>query len=280
MTGKPVLWKRLIHSLRTIMGRRNAKFDEAITRAKEGGFREYWVQQYVKENYRKLGFSALQGPFDAGCDFTGVYNGKRVNVEVERQVINFVQHSHDPKMVDILIALSDNYLGTGKVRGMEPTEWRKLLPEEVIVVDIKDFLEATHEMRKAYAIMKQEEEPAKREEMRRKMEEVSSLPYRAKFAFSTLYDLCSGETEGQEADRLYGPDAPEAFEAALVSTVNMYLDCFSPEEREGLSKHGKVMGLEYLSRKASRRLDELTEEDVGHIDEWLGVLRAEYGNRI
>lgn len=65
--------------------------------------REYWIQVYVKNRYRDLGFSSLHGPFDTGYDFKGVYQGREVVVEVETSWENFVKHGHDPNEVDVLM---------------------------------------------------------------------------------------------------------------------------------------------------------------------------------
>lgn len=152
--------------------------DDLIARAESGDFAEYWLQQYIKENYNKLGFTSIEGPFDTGPDFKGVYQGRKVVIEAERAPKHFIYHRHDPKEVDILIVLNEEYFGV--VLGMKPDEWRKLLPKHVIKVEAEDFVKATHAMRKAYALKKDEE--------RERFDRI--LPYlRIKHAFAGLYNL-------------------------------------------------------------------------------------------
>ena len=117
---------------------------QGIARAQKGEFREYWLQLYIKNNYERLGFDSLEGPFETGPDFKGVYKGKKVVIEAETQSRNFIYHRHNPNEVDILIVLNDD--NAGEVLGMKPVEWRKRLPKKIILVDPEDFLRSTHEM--------------------------------------------------------------------------------------------------------------------------------------
>lgn len=129
ITFVPFSWRNqiLVHKS---MNNRNPNLEEVIQRAERGEFREYWLQLYIKDNYQKLGFDSIEGPFQTGPDFNGVYKGRRVVVEAETTPKNFVYHKHNPKGVDILIVLNEDY--TNVVLGMDPTEWRKLLPKEII----------------------------------------------------------------------------------------------------------------------------------------------------
>ncbi len=115
-------------------------------RAEKGDIREYWAQEYVKDNYKGLGFSQIEGPFETGPDFKGIYKGQRVVVEVERTCESFVEHGHheDPRFrdVNVLIVLSPS----------EPSEdINSKLPKTIIRIDIDDFVEWWHPRARAYA---------------------------------------------------------------------------------------------------------------------------------
>lgn len=252
------------------MDNKNPNLDEAINRARKGKFREYWLQLYIKDNYKKLGFDSLEGPFETGYDFKGVYKGKKVVVEAERTLKDFVYHRHDPKEVDILIVLNDDC--TDVILGMRPTEWKKCLPKEIIKVDPEDFVKSTHEPRKAYAIEKQKE----RELF------IGLLPFlRIKSAFAHLYDLFVEETEGQEAGRLYGPEA-EAFDRSLDFTAIEYIDAYDLDI-ENLRKEPVFTRIEVLANdliESRREFNDLTSEEKEFLEDWLQVLHMEYASRI
>lgn len=115
-------------------------------RAQSSDIREYWIQQYVKDNYAKIGFSEIEGPFDIGPDFKGVYKGKEVIVEAERDCQSFIQHKHHEnerfKEVSILIVLNPS----------KPAEKIKnRLPETIIYIDVDDFVEWWRPKARAYA---------------------------------------------------------------------------------------------------------------------------------
>lgn len=115
-------------------------------RARSGDIREYWLQQYIRDNFAILGFSKLDGPFERGPDFSGVYKGRKVIVEAERTCKSFVQHSHhkDPRFrdVDILIVLGPSD---------PPEELKKYLPDTIIRIDIDDFVKYWRPKARAYA---------------------------------------------------------------------------------------------------------------------------------
>jgi len=121
-------------------------------RAKKGDIREYWIQGYVKDNFKKLGFSQIKGPFNKGPDFNGVYQGKGVIIEVERTCQSFIEHGHhkDPRFkdVDILIILSPTEL---------PEDLKRLLPKTIVTIDIDDFVEYWHPRARDYARAKEVE---------------------------------------------------------------------------------------------------------------------------
>jgi hypothetical protein len=115
-------------------------------RAEKGDIREYWIQEYVKDNNVKLGFSKIEGPFDVGPDFKGVYKGKRVIVEAERDCQSFIQHKHHEderfKEVSILIVLNPSE---------PPKEIKDKLPKTIIYINIDDFVEWWRPKARAYA---------------------------------------------------------------------------------------------------------------------------------
>ena len=252
------------------MKNKNPNLDEAIKHAGKGEYREYWLQSYIKDNYKKLGFNSLEGPFKAGYDFKGVYKGKKVAVESERTVKDFVYHGHDLKEVDILIVLNDDCEDV--ILGMKPTEWKKRLPKKIIKVDPEDFVKATHEMRKDYAIKKQKDRDAF----------IKLLPFlRIKNAFGKLYDLFVEETEGQKAGRLYGPEA-KAFDEALDFTAIEYINTYN-FNLEKLRKGSVFTRIETLANdliKSRREFNDLKSEEKEFLEEWLDILHTEYASRI
>ncbi|MCQ4574625.1 MAG: hypothetical protein NOU37_05200 [Candidatus Brocadiales bacterium] len=237
---------------------KNRGLEESIKRAEKGEFREYWLQLYVKANYKKLEFDDLEGPFEHGYDFKGIYKGKRVIIEVERSSRNFVGHGHNPKEVDILIILND-----------DDTD-RSLLPKKIIKIDSKDFVLATHERRRDYAIEKQKDI-----EVFFKM-----LPFNLiKKALATLWHLLIEEIPSE--------DTPESdiFEEALKSTTFQYIK-FYDINLEDLREQGggrRVTRLECLVNdlmKSNRKIDYLTSEENEFIRLWIEALRKEYSSRI
>ena len=115
-------------------------------RAESSDIREYWIQEFVKSNYRDLGFSKIDGPFDVGPDFKGVYKGRKVEVEVERDCKSFITHRHNEnerfKEVSILIVL--NPLNP-------PKDIRVKLPKKIIYINVDDFVEWWRPKARAYA---------------------------------------------------------------------------------------------------------------------------------
>lgn len=105
-------------------------------RVEEGDIREYWAQKYFKDNYKKLGFSDVKGPYRHGPDFQGVYEGKRVVIEIERSYGLYTKHGHheDPRFHGpcVLVVLSPH----------KPSKkLKEKLPETVIQIDTEDFVE-------------------------------------------------------------------------------------------------------------------------------------------
>jgi hypothetical protein len=122
------------------------KEKDAHERAKNSDIREYWIQEYIKENYKKLGFSKLEGPFEVGPDFQGVFKGKKVKVEAEREYKSFLTHRHHEderfKKVNILIVLNPSEA---------PLMLREKLPETILYIDVNDFVEWWRPKAKTYA---------------------------------------------------------------------------------------------------------------------------------
>ena len=110
---------------------------------------EYWIQEYVKNNYFKLGFSELHGPFDVGPDFRGTYKKKNVLVEVERHWQSYITHKHTQSdafnEVSILIVLNP---------AKPPEAMKTNLPQRIIYLDIDDFVNWWRINVQSYAKMK------------------------------------------------------------------------------------------------------------------------------
>jgi hypothetical protein len=119
---------------------------------------EYWVQLYVKENYQKLGFSLLKGPFGRGPDFLVTYEGRETYAEVEVRCENHVKHGHpnDSRYnpdVEILVVLEP----------ADPSdEIKDQLPAKVIHLDKKHFEQWYSRATREYAIQKEKEQPTKK----------------------------------------------------------------------------------------------------------------------
>lgn len=122
---------------------------DAYERAKSSDIREYWIQMYVKENYKKLGFSNLEGPFDIGPDFKAIHNKKQVLIETERNWESYILHKHyeDEKYKDVKILVV--------LTPAKPTaELKNRLPKKIIYIDIEDFVEWWRPKAKDYSIAK------------------------------------------------------------------------------------------------------------------------------
>jgi hypothetical protein len=64
---------------------------------------EDWLQLYIKEHFRQLGFASIHGPYSTGADLKGLYNGKMVRIEAEWDYTDYIHHQHSPDFADILI---------------------------------------------------------------------------------------------------------------------------------------------------------------------------------
>lgn len=241
-------------------------FRKTVDRAAKGKFREYWLQRYIKDNYEKLGLHDLEGPFDKGYDFRGTYKGRKVIIEAETESRNFILHRHKADEVDILITLSDSY--DRDVLGMKLDEWRQRLPPIIMAVDPEDFVKATHEERKAYALKKEQD-----------TETFMRLwPFlRIKDAFSKLWTIIVGE--------IYSEGTPEAehFEDALIDTALTYIGTYKIDLDMIRKEESVFTQMEILANdlvKSRRDFEQFSDEEKEHVNEWLGVLQDEFSLRL
>lgn len=248
------------------MNNEGQNLDKAIQRAKKGEFKEYWLQLYIKDNYKKLGFDSLEGPFETGYDFKGVYKGKKVVVEAERRPGEFVKHKHNPNEVDILIILSNEDDGC-RIRGMTREKWERHLPKKIIPINPEDFVKSTHEMRKDCAIKKQKEEN----------EFTKLLPFlRIKSAFGRLWNLLIEEIPNE------GTPEYKAFDEALDFTAIEYIKTYNLDLNK-LREESVFTRIENLDNdliKSRREFNDLTSEEKEFLENWVEVIRSEYGSRI
>lgn len=120
-------------------------------RARTSDIREYWIQEYFKENYHKYsGFTDVEGPFGTGPDFKGKFNGVETYIEIERNCACYIQHKHhlDSRWdkVSALVVLSQ----------YENDEKIESLPPNVVYLNVPDFVEWFKPKAKTYAIQKQQ----------------------------------------------------------------------------------------------------------------------------
>jgi hypothetical protein len=64
---------------------------------------EIWLQKYIKELYRQIGFTQLYGPYQYGADFKGVYADKPVKIEAEWKYSDYISHKHTLRFADVLV---------------------------------------------------------------------------------------------------------------------------------------------------------------------------------
>lgn len=63
-------------------------------RVAENNLKEWWLIQYVLQHYKRLGFTAIQGPFDTGPDFRVKLGRQWHMAEVEVHWRNYLRHKH------------------------------------------------------------------------------------------------------------------------------------------------------------------------------------------
>jgi len=230
------------------------RLEAKIEQVRKGGMKEYWLCIYIKNNYRKLGFSEMSGPYDRGYDFTGVRNGKRVVIEAERAPANFLSHGHNKDEVDALIVMT-----------MDETP-KKQLPKTIVMVDPEDLAKKTHEARKAYAIKAQAEREAKE-----KYYQDAFMMEQLAGALRSLYCL-SFEEEIYE-DTLEDDSMREAASTVALRYIWLY-DLCKPVEKEKGRPIPEIVGIWH--RVSKYGIDRMSERDWEHLTLWLGLLRDEY----
>lgn len=96
---------------------------------------ERWAQRYVKEEFKRLGFSKIDGPYGRGPDFRVSRKRLWALAEVEIRWQNYRQHGHhlNPAFdrVEYLILLS--------AEAPSP-DMRPKLPPQIIYIDREHFL--------------------------------------------------------------------------------------------------------------------------------------------
>ncbi len=105
-------------------------------RVADNGVIEVWVQRYIKEHFRRMGFDDLKGPHGRGPDFELLFNGRWVIAEAEVYCRNYVKHKHheDPRWAscEVLIVLESK----------EPaSDIRPKLPKTIEHIDKAHFAE-------------------------------------------------------------------------------------------------------------------------------------------
>jgi hypothetical protein len=134
-----------------MLGKRNNKSKADIEQEiKNNEIYESAIQNYVFENYQMFGITSIEGPFEVGPDFKGVWNGKTVEIEVERAYTDYKQHGHHKQhsfeKVEILICLDNKKPTKRSIQG---------LPQNIWYIDQKHFLTWYMVHRIKYAKVKQ-----------------------------------------------------------------------------------------------------------------------------
>lgn len=103
----------------------------------------------IKDNFHKYeGISDVEGPFGTGPDFKGKIQGREVMIEVERDCSCYLKHRHhlDSRFdkVELLVVLN-------------PTEPKSMegVPQNILFINIPDFVEWFKPKARDYAIQKQ-----------------------------------------------------------------------------------------------------------------------------
>jgi len=99
-----------------------------------GDLLEFVIQEYVSIHFRRLGFTAIKGPFGKGPDFRVCRGGKWAPAEVERSWRHYLQHGHHQQAsfanTQYLIVLAAE---------VPPARAPGRLPETVIHIDLPHF---------------------------------------------------------------------------------------------------------------------------------------------
>lgn len=99
------------------------------------GVTENKLQQYIFDNSSKFGLFELKylcGKGGGGGDFSALYNGERIKVEVEWIYSDYGNHIGVPKFLDVKMLIC--------VDGIYPNErWKKVLPPIIKYYNQEDF---------------------------------------------------------------------------------------------------------------------------------------------
>jgi len=93
---------------------------------------ENWLQKYIKEHYREIGFTRLHGPYKYGVDFKGIYARKWTKIEVEWEYSDYITHQHSLEFADVLIVAT--------LRPV-PQSLKASLPATIVNIDRKKVIE-------------------------------------------------------------------------------------------------------------------------------------------
>lgn len=103
--------------------------------------REYWLLKYISAHRRKLGLTALEGPFETGPDFRAVYKGQSVLIEAEIAYKNYLSHKHHKDWADMLIVATTDPM---------PEKYKDKLPPIIKNVDLQEVLKWSEPLRTKY----------------------------------------------------------------------------------------------------------------------------------
>lgn len=247
---------------------------EIIARVEEGCYREYLLQYYIINNYKKLGFGSIETPLGCVADFEGVYKGERVVIEAERRMSDFVKHKHDPKEIDILIVFGYNKTN------------RKSLPKKIIKVDAEDFLKETREVRKRHAILTQEKQENIHRNFKRlrdmTIEEIEAERFINRFinlkeTFVELWYLFVEEVFYKKPSEM--KVEMETLSRAINATALKYCKNYriDPGRIKKATKIEVIINPVRSYQKA--KFDDLSKEDQAYLKKWHRILRDEYAYR-
>jgi hypothetical protein len=93
---------------------------------------ELWLQKYIKEHYRQIGFTQIHGPYKIGADFKGIYAGRAVKIEAEWEYSDYINHKHSLSFADILVVATLETV---------PPILKEKLPPVIINLDREQVLE-------------------------------------------------------------------------------------------------------------------------------------------
>lgn len=222
--------------------------------------KEYWLQIYIKENYRKLGFSEISGPYDRGCDFVGIRKGKKVFIEAERKPYWFLNHGHNKDDIDFLIVMADDETP------------RELLPKNIIIVDPVDLEEKTRDARRYYA-----EEVAPIIQARREAEQKNYKDPGLLMLGQIAHSLRNLYAQVFEEDIYEDTPEDDSMSEAALTVASMYIWRYDLGKFAKTDKDRQIpMILEIWNRVSKYGTDAISESDWEHLTLWLGLLRNEY----